>query len=103
MPINTAYPFKFKRDELYAAFAKGGPLLQYLKQRWEDTNPDDTERTPWDVALVEAYLKPSLASIEPVAAPPENTDRAIHVYTRMSVAEMTKDYFLSIKNIKINR
>jgi len=103
MPTSTALPFKFKRDDLYTAFGDDNPVLKYLKQRWVDTNPDDTVRTLWDVALIEAFLVPSSATLATVTTPPENTPRAIKVYTRINAAGMQRNYFNSIERIKRTR
>jgi purine nucleosidase len=103
MPTSAALPFKFKRDELYAAFGNEIPVLKYLKQRWVDTNPDDMERTLWDVALIEAFLHPSTATLATVITPPENVRRRIKVYTKINVAQMKRNYFNSIEKVKKGR
>ncbi|OAQ38950.1 nucleoside hydrolase [Pedobacter psychrophilus] len=100
MPITTAEPFKFERDSLYAVFDSDNPVLKYLKQRWLDTNPDDKVRTLWDVALVEAYLNPSFATIKKVKTPLENTPRSISVYTKFDNRKMKESYYQSIQKLK---
>lgn len=102
MPITTAFPFRFIRDSLYKALGNSQPVLKYLKQRWVDTNPNDTVRTLWDVALVEAYLNPSFCSIKTVLTPFENFQRNILVYTKIDTPNMEKDYWTSIEKIKKN-
>ena len=80
MPIDAAFPFRFKRDFLYQSFSNDVSLEKMLKQRWEETNPQDTVRTLWDLALVESFIKPMFTEIKQVLTPPENTQRKIWVY-----------------------
>lgn len=82
MPTSTASPFRFRRDSLYAILTDKNSVLTNLKRRWEETNPQDSERTLWDVALVLAYQKPLLVTSQNVLTPPENTQRLIRVYTQ---------------------
>ena len=103
MPVTTAAPFRFRRDDLYAIFDSKIPVLQYLKQRWKDTNPDDTARTLWDVALIEAYLHPLLTMIKKVNTPLENTPRLIKVFTKIDAVKMTSNYLASIELIKTKK
>jgi hypothetical protein len=61
----------------------GQILHRSLKLRWEETNPQDKTRTLWDVALVEAYLRPDLVKAKAVKTPPESVQRLVTVYTSM--------------------
>jgi len=70
MPINVAFPFRFERDALYKKLRHDVPLKQMLKQRWEEANPKDTIRILWDLALVEAFVKPVTALMKKVLTPP---------------------------------
>ncbi len=97
MPITTAVSFRFQRDSLYAIFNDSIPVLYYLKQRWKETNPDDRERTLWDVSLIETFLRPGLATISQASTPAENLQRTVKVYTSIEVDKMKDDYIKSIK------
>ncbi len=99
MPIDVAFPYRFKRDNLYAKLSTEIPLEQMLKQRWEETNPQDTIRTLWDLALVQAFVKPAYATIKKVLTPPENTQRLIRIYSKIDVQKMEDDFFQVLKSI----
>lgn len=98
MPIDVAFPYRFKRDSLYAKLSGEIPLEQMLKQRWEETNPQDTIRTLWDLALVEAFVKPGYAVMKQVLTPPENTQRLIRIYSKINVQKMEDDFYEVIKS-----
>ncbi|TCN59566.1 nucleoside hydrolase [Flavobacterium circumlabens] len=100
MPVTTAEPFKFERDKLYTLFNDSNPALQYMAQRWADTNPNDTVRTLWDVALVEAYLNPVHATIKMIKTPPENVSRSIGVYIKFDNKQLINSYLNSIQILK---
>lgn len=103
MPTSTASPFRFKRDSLYAILMDKNPVLMNLKQRWEETNPQDTERTLWDVALVLAYQKPALTTSQLISTPPENTQRLIRVYTQLDANAMRAYYLEQLKRMKLSK
>jgi inosine-uridine nucleoside N-ribohydrolase len=99
MPTSTAASFRFKRDSLYTILTDKNPVLTNLKRRWEETNPQSTERTLWDVALVLAYQKPELTTSQQVMTPPENTQRLIRVYTQLDVT-MRPYYLEQLRRMK---
>ncbi len=99
MPIDVALPYRFKRDALYKKLRSNVPLEQMLKQRWEETNPQDTIRTLWDLALVQAFLKPGYAVIQKVLTPPENKKRIVKVYSKINVQRMEDDFFQALTSI----
>ncbi|MDR6562308.1 MULTISPECIES: nucleoside hydrolase [unclassified Arcicella] len=103
MPTSTALPFRFERDDLYAVLNDKNPVLKHLKQRWEETNPESTTRTLWDVALILAYQKPAFITIQEVLTPPENTQRLVKVYAQMDVNKMKQFYWNSLKSLKKNQ
>ncbi|MCD7976028.1 MAG: nucleoside hydrolase [Tannerellaceae bacterium] len=93
MPISTALGYVFDRDETYAKIDPADPVTMLIKKRWEETFPGDKNRIIWDLALVEAYLKPALCQLEQVMAPPENTQRKVNVYTQIDHEGMTRDFW----------
>lgn len=97
MPITTAASFRFKRDALYAILNDNSPVEKMLKDRWIATNPDDQERTLWDLALVEAYLNPDLVTVKVVLTPPENTARKIKLIVDIKAEQMKKDFIATLK------
>lgn len=103
MPITTAAPYRFERDSLYALFTSKNVVLQYLKQRWQETNPDDKVRTLWDLALVQAYLEPAEAIKQTVLTPPENTQRYINVYTNIDIKKMKAVFYQTINKLRASK
>ena len=100
MPINAALPFRFQRDTIYARIDDTIPTQRLLKQRWQDTNPQDKARTLWDLALVEAYLLPKKATIREVMTPPENTKRLLKAYSNIDHKALTDDFWRVIHQLK---
>lgn len=98
MPTDVAYPFKFERDSLYAILKDDVPVLRMLKTRWEETNPQDTIRTLWDLALAEAFVNPELVIIKQVTTPPENTQRMVKIFTEINVDKFKADFIQKINN-----
>lgn len=100
MPIDAAAPYRFARDTIYARVNNNVPTQHLLSKRWQETNPNDTVRTLWDLALVEAYLVPQKATIRQVSTPPENTKRMINAYVRIDEKALTADFWRVIQQLK---
>ncbi len=98
MPTNTATEYRFDKTVMLAALSDAVPPERLLRWRWEETNPQDQTRVLWDVALVQAFLRPELARLEDAWTPAENTARAVRVYTRIDVAGMISDLFAKFEN-----
>ena len=103
MPTSTASPFRFKRNSLYAILTDKNPVLTNLKRRWEETNPESSERTLWDVALVLAYQKPLLTTSQMVLTPPENAQRYIKVYTQLDAKKMGPYYLNQLRRMRLSK
>jgi inosine-uridine nucleoside N-ribohydrolase len=61
MPVSTARPYAVEKDDTLQRLRDTVPAEKMLKDRWEETNPQDRVRILWDVALVQAVLLPHLA------------------------------------------
>lgn len=48
----------------------------------------------WDLALIEAMLRPDLATEVEVMTPPENTQRKVWMYDSIDTKGMRKDYWM---------
>ena len=96
MPITTALPYTFKKDETFSLLQKDIPSHRLLKDRWEETEPGSMQRVMWDLALVEAYLKPQYVKIEDRLVPPENGSRKIKVYISIEADKLYDDFWKSI-------
>jgi inosine-uridine nucleoside N-ribohydrolase len=98
MPLQAALPLRFRRDETYAKLRDDVAIERILKTRWQEQNPDDTERIMWDLALVAAYLRPDLSTLKTVKTPRENTPRKIGAYTAIDAPAMEADFWRVLSN-----
>ena len=97
MPLDASRPFQFQRDETYNMLDENKAIERLLEYRWREQNPQDATRIMWDLALVEAYLKPELASIKTVKTPPENKRRKIRAYVKIDEKALTADFWEVLK------
>ena len=97
MPLDAARPLAFQRENTYQRLDENNKIEQLLENRWREQNPQDETRIMWDLALVEAYLKPELAQIKTVKTPPENTKRKVHVYVHLDEKVLAEDFWTVLK------
>ncbi len=93
MPTSTAIQYQFTRDSAFAHLARSGPIGAYLKDRWHTFAPEAERWTMWDVALLQAFLRPEQATEIEVTTPPENVRRTIWLYTDIDEAAMAQDFW----------
>lgn len=93
MPINILMDFKFDQQETLNRLRGKGPVWDYLATRWLTNAPGDQTRIFWDLALIEAIVKPSLAQQEELGTPPENKQRTISIYTAIDHQAMLNDWW----------
>lgn len=93
MCLQAALPLQFKREETYSRLDETIEAEKILEDRWREQNPQDETRVMWDLALVEAYLKPDLAKIETVLTPPENKQRTIKAYVKIDEKMLANDFW----------
>ena len=96
MPISVLMDFKFQQEETLNRLMNQGPVWDYLATRWLTNAPGNQERIFWDLALVEAVARPSLATQEQRLAPPENEQRMVHVYTAVDAEAMIADWWNTV-------
>ncbi len=97
MPLEAAFPLQFGREDTYARLNESVEIEKLLEERWREHNPGDAKRIMWDLALVEAYLKPSLCRLQTVTTPPENKQRPIRVYLNIDEHTLTEDFWQVLK------
>ncbi|MGE5393721.1 MAG: nucleoside hydrolase [Candidatus Saccharibacteria bacterium] len=97
MCLQAAYPLQFQREDTYHRLDETIAAEKILENRWREQNPQDATRVMWDLALVEAYLNPSLAKIETVNTPPENRQRKIKAYSKIHEKELAEDFWKMLK------
>jgi purine nucleosidase len=97
MPLEAALPLQFQRVDTYARLDEKIEIEKILADRWREHNPQDTKRVMWDLALVEAYLKPNLAKMVVAKTPPENKKRKVKVYVKIDEKALTDDFWTVLK------
>jgi len=93
MPVNILLDFTFSQAAVMERLAGQGGVWDVLAARWLSHSPDSTSWIMWDVALIEALLRPELATQGRFTTPPENAQRTIHVYTSVDEAAMRADWW----------
>lgn len=104
MTATTSQHLVFQRNAVEKQLRGKGPVADYLLHRWDtydrwwtDEDPDKKKWTMWDVALLDAYFHPELATLERRKAPPENGYRDIGVYTSIKQDTMEAGYWAELK------
>ena len=103
MSATLSEAFKFDRDETFARHEKMGALGRFLTEKWKSKFSDSKTWVMWDLALVEAILRPDLATEVKVATPPENTQRSIWIYDSIDTRGMHRDYWRSAERAARSR
>ena len=93
MPISVAIEYTWDRVPTFAKLDQAGAVGAYLKNRWADHGGPATRWTMWDVALLQAVLKPEQAPEVVVATPPENTRRGVWMYRDIDGEAMLADFW----------
>jgi inosine-uridine nucleoside N-ribohydrolase len=97
MPISVAIKYAWQMDQTFAHLADAGEMGGYLRRRWETNATNDKTRIMWDVALLQAFLKPEQASEIAVPTPPENTQRMVWLYDNIDAQAMETDYWARLR------
>ncbi|MDR1200891.1 MAG: nucleoside hydrolase [Tannerellaceae bacterium] len=92
MPVTTAQTLRFIRNETQERLKEDCLLAKILSARWDYVSAKD-DWIMWDLALVEAYLNPSVAETEICLAPPENGRHPVHVYTSVNAPEIKATFW----------
>jgi inosine-uridine nucleoside N-ribohydrolase len=94
MPVSTAAGLPFGMAEVERRLAGKPEPLDFLVQRWKQhVDGARRERVIWDLALVEAFLRPELATAVDARTPPENRPRSVRVFTAIDGPAMKADFF----------
>jgi purine nucleosidase len=97
MPLETACPLKFQREDAYERLSDHTALETMLEARWRAHFKDQKSWAMCDLALVEAYLKPGFARLKSVKTPAENTPHKIRVYAKIDEKAMAEDFWKVLK------
>ena len=93
MTATVSGALKFDRDESFRRQTRMDKLGVYLTERWKARFPDAKTWIMWDVALIEALIRPELAAEEQVMTPPENRQRKVWMYHRIDADRMRADFW----------
>ncbi|QDT09947.1 nucleoside hydrolase [Stieleria marina] len=93
MSADVSGELKFDRDETFRRQQTMGDLGEFLTSQWKTKFASSKTWVMWDLAVVEALLRPELASERQVDTPPENTPRKVWVYDHIDVKKMSDDYW----------
>lgn len=96
MPTSVSGRLKFDRDETFAKLAQRGEWGSFLTEKWKQKFGESERWTMWDVALVEAMVRPDLAQQSKVTTPPENVQRHVWMYDSIDVEAMKRDYWKTL-------
>lgn len=97
MTTYTAAVYRVDREDFYQKLADDKPVEQLMERRWRETNPQDKTRTLWDVALVQAYLRPALAEVIRVSTPPENHPHPVKIWSVINRDGMYADFWEQVR------
>jgi inosine-uridine nucleoside N-ribohydrolase len=93
MPTQTARKLMFQRATTIPQLeAISHPVAQDLIDRWDFVSAEGAW-TMWDMALTLAIAHPEWATLETVAAPPENARETVRVYTDINAPAMEAHFF----------
>lgn len=89
MPASALWRFQWSKAETDAHFKGKGGIKDYLVRRWESYAPNAAERTQWDIAIFEAFLRPNLATLSKGV----HDGARFHVWTGVDIPGMKADYW----------
>jgi len=97
MPLETALPLKFDREETYEKTDDNIPIEKILADRWREQNPQDKTRVMWDLALVQAYLLPQYSEMMVVNSPPENKAGTVRIFSKIDREALMEDFWAYLR------
>jgi inosine-uridine nucleoside N-ribohydrolase len=96
MSATLSKSYRFDRADTFRRLESLGEIGAYFKAKWTEKYSDFDRWTMWDLALVQAMIRPELAREHQVATPPENTQRTVWVYHAIDVEAMTADFWAAM-------
>lgn len=98
MPTETARALMFARERTVPRLrAMNHPVADHLADRWAFVNAKE-EWTQWDMALTLAMTHPEWATLETIAAPPENMRDTVKIYTAIDAPAMEAHFFDTLES-----
>lgn len=97
MPTSVSGQLKFEQADSFERQSRMGKLGELLTRKWTARFLDSKRWTMWDVALVEAFLDPTIATQRKVDTPAENTPRKVWMYTEIDEVEMQRRFWEAVQ------
>lgn len=97
MPLETAFPLQYDRDDTYARLNEKIPVEHILENRWREQNPQDKTRVMWDLALVQAYLLPQFGEVLTINSPPENKTITVKIFSKINKEALVDDFWIILR------
>jgi inosine-uridine nucleoside N-ribohydrolase len=96
MSATVSRVFTFDRDDTFRRHQNMSELGEYLTGKWKARFANNKTWVMWDLALVEALIRPELAHEVLVDTPPENTRREVWMYDSIQPQAMRDDYWSAV-------
>ncbi len=97
MPVNTASAMEIRFSDLQEAIGSH-PLGGYLLRRWTDhLDGSRVSRTLWDLALVDAFLRPKVATLQKIQTSRDSGNRPIQYFRDIDAAEIYREFFRRVQ------
>ncbi|MBW3468893.1 nucleoside hydrolase [Arthrospiribacter ruber] len=97
MPVDTALPLKFDREDTFKKTDDSIPLEKILSDRWREHATNDKTRVMWDLALVQAYLLPHLSETLMVNSPSENKSFTVKIFSKIDEKALIDDFWTTLR------
>lgn len=97
MPLETAAPLQFDREETFDKMDDNIPLEKILADRWREHAAQSETRVMWDLALVQAYLLPQHSEMLTVNSPPENKSYTVRIFSKIHKEALVDDFWAYLK------
>jgi purine nucleosidase len=93
IPDRVSRTLVFQREETIEKLSSlNHPIKELLINRWDEVSAGKTW-IMWDIALVQAFIDPSMTTIKTLPAPPENGGRPVQVIIGINVNAIIQEFW----------
>jgi purine nucleosidase len=97
MPVSISKDFELDEQETSNIMRNKGGQWDFIINNWQEKSLVSSGPVNWNIALIEAILKPDDIKEMQTTTPPENLSRQIYVYTWINKEFMKIDFHEIIK------
>jgi purine nucleosidase len=97
MPVSLSKTFELDASETSDIMRNKGGQWDFIINNWQEKSLINTGPLNWNVAVIEAILKPDDVKEMQTTTPPENLSRQVYVYTWINKEFMKIDFHEIIK------